>query len=147
MRAKIPFFHLKICFFKLNINTYFESDRLAALVYRHVHNQHYIIIYQHISSSTSINLLFRGSKPYLVFHCENDILCNLLYWLNKWMNREREGLYLYSKMFHWEPEGCYHRRLCTAIAPVWFSMEHLWILIVPFWLSTYAIYIAFSYTS
>ena len=43
----------------------------------------------HGSSSTSINLLFRGSKPYFVFHCENDILCNLLYWLNKWMNIDK----------------------------------------------------------
>ena len=33
-----------------------------------------------------IYLLFRGSKPYFVFHCENYILCNLLYWLNKLMN-------------------------------------------------------------
>ena len=29
---KNTFFHLKICFFKLN-NTFFESDRLAALVF------------------------------------------------------------------------------------------------------------------
>ena len=42
----------------------------------------------------------------------------------------------YSKMFHWEPEGCYHHRLCTAIVPFWFSMEHLWISMAPFWLST-----------
>ena len=27
-------------------------------------------------------------------------------------------------MFHWEPEGCYHHRLCTVKAPFWFSMEH-----------------------
>ena len=25
---------------------------------------------------------------------------------------------------------------CTAIAPFWFSTEHLWILIAPFWFST-----------
>ena len=43
----------------------------------------YLIV--HGSSSTIINLLFRGSKPYFVIHCENDILCKLLYWLNKWM--------------------------------------------------------------
>ena len=32
-------------------------------------------------------------------------------------------------MFRWEPEGRYRHRLCTAIAPFWFSTEHLWILI------------------
>ena len=39
-------------------------------------------------------------------------------------------------MFCWEPEGRYHHRLCTEIAPLWFSMEHLWTAITPFWLST-----------
>ena len=29
----------------------------------------------------------------------------------------------------------YHHRLCTAIAPFWFSTEHLWAAITPFWLS------------
>ena len=39
-------------------------------------------------------------------------------------------------MFHWEPEGRYCHRLCTVIAPFWFSTEHRWIVIMPFWLST-----------
>ena len=39
-------------------------------------------------------------------------------------------------MFHWEPEGCYHHRLCTAIVPIWFPMEHLWTALTPFWLSS-----------
>ena len=39
-------------------------------------------------------------------------------------------------MFRWEPEGRYCHRLCTAIAPFWFSTEHLWTVITPFWLST-----------
>ena len=39
-------------------------------------------------------------------------------------------------MFHWEPEGRYCHWLCTAIAPFWFSTEHLWAAITPFWLST-----------
>ena len=51
-----------------------------------------------------------------------------------------EGRYHYSKMFCWEPEGPYRSIaidfLNTAIAPFWFSMEHLWTLIAPFWLST-----------
>ena len=38
-------------------------------------------------------------------------------------------------MFRWEPEGRYHHRLFTAIAPFWFSTEHLWRLIAPLWLS------------
>ena len=38
----------------------------------------------------------------------------------------------------WEPEGCHHNRLCTAIAPFWLSMEHHWhwAALTPFWLST-----------
>ena len=49
---------------------------------------------------------------------------------------EPEGPYHYSKMLHWEPEGHYNNhRLCTAIAP-FYILEHIWILIVPFWLST-----------
>ena len=28
-------------------------------------------------------------------------------------------------MFCWEPEGCYHHWLCTAIAPFWFPTKHL----------------------
>ena len=39
-------------------------------------------------------------------------------------------------MFSWEPEGRYCHRLCTAIAPFWFSMVHCWIMIMPFCLST-----------
>ena len=39
-------------------------------------------------------------------------------------------------MFRWEP-GHFSHRLCTAaIAPFWFSTEHLWTAIAPFWLST-----------
>ena len=45
--------------------------------------------------------------------------------------------YHYSKMFRWEPEGRYHHRLCTAIAPFWFSTEHVWLVIAPFWLSNW----------
>ena len=39
-------------------------------------------------------------------------------------------------MFHWEPEGRYCCTKSMAIAPFWFSKEHLWFAIVPFWLST-----------
>ena len=39
-------------------------------------------------------------------------------------------------MFHWEPEGGYRNRLCTAIAPFWFSTDHLWTAVAPFWLAT-----------
>ena len=49
---------------------------------------------------------------------------------------EPEGRHCSSKMFHWEPEGCYHCTKSMAIAPFWFSMEHLWNAITPFWLST-----------
>ena len=34
-------------------------------------------------------------------------------------------------MCHWEPA-----RLCTAIAPFWFSTKHPWMAVMPFWLST-----------
>ena len=40
----------------------------------------------------------------------------------------------------WEPEGRYYQWLCTAIAPFWFSKEHHWVLIMPFWLSAYDIH-------
>ena len=39
-------------------------------------------------------------------------------------------------MFRWDPEGRFCHRLCTAIAPFWFSMEYLWTSLMPFWLST-----------
>ena len=38
-------------------------------------------------------------------------------------------------MFRLESDGHYRSRLCTAIPPFWFSMEHHWIVIAPFWLS------------
>ena len=39
-------------------------------------------------------------------------------------------------MFRGEPEGCYRCTKSMAIAPFWFSTEHLLILIAPFYLST-----------
>ena len=36
----------------------------------------------------------------------------------------------------WEPEGRYCCTKSMAIAPFWFSTEHLWAAITPFWLST-----------
>ena len=48
----------------------------------------------------------------------------------------RGALTLFKDVFHWEPEGHYCQSVCTAIAPFWFSMEHCWIVIMPFWLST-----------
>ena len=41
-----------------------------------------------------------------------------------------------SKMFHWEPEGRYRCTASMTIVPFWFSMEHHWKVITPFWLST-----------
>ena len=35
----------------------------------------------------------------------------------------------------WEPEGRYRCTKSMAIAPFWFSTEHIWSSIVPFWLS------------
>ena len=57
---------------------------------------------------------------------------------NSWRNhqlRARRALMLF-KMFCWEPEGHYRHRLCTVIAPFWFSAEQLWTALMPFWLST-----------
>ena len=48
---------------------------------------------------------------------------------------EPERRYCSSKMFHWESEGRYCCTKSMAIAPFWFSMEHLWSAIAPFWLS------------
>ena len=53
---------------------------------------------------------------------------------------EPEGHYQYSNMFRWEPEGGYCCTKPMAIAPFWFSTEHLWSVITPFWLSTDDIY-------
>ena len=47
-----------------------------------------------------------------------------------------QGRYHYSKMLRWKPEGRYRYRHCTVIEAFWFSTEHLWMLIAPFWLST-----------
>ena len=49
---------------------------------------------------------------------------------------EPEGRCQYSKMFSWELEGRYRCTKSLAIAPFWFSTEHPWIVIVPFWLLT-----------
>ena len=49
---------------------------------------------------------------------------------------EPEGRYHYSKVFNWEAERRYRHKYCTAIAPFWFWVEHLRMLIAPFWLST-----------
>ena len=39
-------------------------------------------------------------------------------------------------MFPWEPEGCYCCTKSMAKAPFWFSMEHCWTALMPFWLLT-----------
>ena len=49
---------------------------------------------------------------------------------------EPEGRYQYSKLFHWEPKGRYRCTMPTAKVPFWFSMEYLWIVVMPFWLAT-----------
>ena len=49
---------------------------------------------------------------------------------------EPEGRYCRPKMFRWEPEGRYRCTKSMAISQFWFSTEHLWSAITPFWLST-----------
>ena len=41
----------------------------------------------------------------------------------------RPNLFIFQRSY-------YRHRLCTATAPFWFSTEHRWIVIMPFWLST-----------
>ena len=48
---------------------------------------------------------------------------------------EPQGHYHNSTMFHWEPEGQYRCTKSIAIVPFCFLMEHLWIVIAPFWFS------------
>ena len=55
-----------------------------------------------------------------------------------------EGCYKYSKMYHWEPEGRYCCTMSMARTPIWFSTEHLWIVIAPFWLSTEHLWIVIA---
>ena len=88
-------------------------------------------------------MLFTLSNLYfdLSFYSSLQMLC-FIYFSNEQSKQliviwDPEGGYQYSKMFHWETEGRYYS--CTksmAIAPIWFSTEHLWIVIAPFWLST-----------
>ena len=54
---------------------------------------------------------------------------------SRWMNSQK-GVTADQRCSGWEPEGRYCHWLCTAIAPFWFSTEHLWAAIMPFWLST-----------
>ena len=49
---------------------------------------------------------------------------------------EAEGRYCSLKMFHWELEGRYRCTMYRAIAPFWFSTEHLYLAVTPFWCST-----------
>ena len=46
-----------------------------------------------------------------------------------------QAIHHYSTMFRWEPEWHNHCTKSIAIAPFWFSTEHLWIAITPFWFS------------
>ena len=52
------------------------------------------------------------------------------------VNWEPEGHYRFSKMFCWKPERHYCCTKSMVIAPFWFSMEHHWTALMPFWLST-----------
>ena len=49
---------------------------------------------------------------------------------------EPEGRSRCSVMFRGEPEGRFHHRLYTVIAPFWFSTEYLWTTWTSFWPST-----------
>ena len=77
----------------------------------------------------------RAQFPELVVHMEDKVQVqgekeiHVVSW-------EPEGRYCSSKMFRWEPEGRYCCTKSMAIAPFWFSTEHLWSAIAPFWLST-----------
>ena len=48
---------------------------------------------------------------------------------------EPEWHYHYSTIFWWEPEGCYGCTKSMVIAPFWFSTEHHWTALMPFWIS------------
>ena len=50
--------------------------------------------------------------------------------------RTRRALSLFKDILL-KPEGRYHHRHCTVTVPFWFSIEHPWILIAPFWLSKF----------
>ena len=78
---------------------------------------------KHLSSCFEV-VLFFNNEVFTLFRFQHIV---------SW---EPEGRYCRSKMFRWEPEGRYCHWLCTAIVPLWFSMEHLWAAITPFWLST-----------
>ena len=73
------------------------------------------------------------------------VQCLWCYQYSMMLHWEPEGHYCctmsmvldqYSKMFHWEPEGHYCCTMSMAIVPFWFTTEHPWKAIKPFWLST-----------
>ena len=92
----------------------------------------------HVVLNHSVSLFFAPST-----HTTHSRQAYIVSW-------EPEGRYCNSKMFRWEPEGRYcctksmaiapfwfsREHLCSAIMPFWFSREHLCSAITPFWLST-----------
>ena len=66
---------------------------------------------------------------------EKNHYCTVHFLVWKSISWESEGCCFYSLMFSWEPEGRYHCTKSSAMAPFWFSMEHCWTALTPFWLT------------
>ena len=100
-----------------------------------------VVLCDHSLKSTHQNLIYILPK-YQQF---NDFATNRFNSHLIWFRSQKEIIAYrhlrarraqYSKMFHWEPEGCYRYTMAMGLAPFWFTIEHPWIVIVPFWLST-----------
>ena len=77
---------------------------------------------------TTWDLLLRTGKFQLI----DDLFNSSLY--HDIVRLEPEGHQCCSKMFWWELEGCYCCTKSVVIAPFWFSTEHHWTVLTPFWL-------------
>ena len=88
---------------------------------------------------------------YTVFHWEPEGHCqysNIQYFIESQKGtvsiqiysislRARRALSVFKyTIFHWEPEGIYRHAMSLVIVSFWISVEYLWILIAPSWLST-----------
>ena len=92
----------------------------------------------------SVKLVYRNICPFFVqglrpneslYHYQFCFLIRIRC-ITYIVNWESEGHYCFSKMFLWEPEGHYRCTKSMEIAPFWFSMEHHWTRLMPFWLTT-----------
>ena len=83
-------------------------------------------------------------QVYFSDRISTENVCTILFHILTWLPSRKKSQAESQKGINvvqwqcsvWEPGGRYRHRLCTAISPVWFLTEHLWMTLTPFWLST-----------